>query len=466
MACMDHLVPLLAAAVARVEAVAPYASAYARRNSGTLVRIDSASTTCQPVAPDAGLTLSAWTGERFLEESTDQLDAGGIAAAGERLLAAVTRAGIVRGGVQLDPGELLVRNFAQAQVRDSRLVPAADKIAHARALRAVLAGDLLQEATAVVGDVHAEIVFVNRTRRLTQQLHRVRQIVLGLWAKDDAQVQLHGGFEHLGGWEQQTLDAPYLAELKRDGPRLVGAPRLPDPGEHTCVFSGEFAGIFAHEAFGHGTEQDMFLKDRAQGAHWLGKQVASPLVQMFDDPANGWAASYFFDDEGTLAQPTEIIRDGVLVAGINDRYSHAVLGHRGLVARKTANGRREAYDHKPYTRMTNTFFGGGTSSTADLIAGVERGYLLTHPSNGMEDPKGWGIQLEGAMAEEIRDGQLTGRVFSPVVVTGSVPRLLQSIDGVGREVVEASVGMCGKGYKEWVKVTDGGPALRLKAVIA
>jgi TldD protein len=33
-------------------------------------------------------------------------------------------------------------------------------------------------------------------------------------------------------------------------------------------------------------------------------------------------------------------------------------------------------------------------------------------------------------------------------------------------MVEASVGMCGKGYKEWVKVTDGGPALRLKAVIA
>jgi TldD protein len=194
--------------------------------------------------------------------------------------------------------------------------------------------------------------------------------------------------------------------------------------------------------------------------------VASPLVQMYDDPANGWAASYFFDDEGTLAQPTEIIRDGLLVAGLNDRHSHAWLNHRGVAVRKTANGRREAYDHKPYTRMTNTFFGTGSSTVEQLIAGVERGYHLTHPSNGMEDPKGWGIQLEGAMAEEIRDGKLTGRVFSPVVVTGSVPRLLQSVDGVGRDMVEASVGMCGKGYKEWVKVTDGGPALRLKAVIA
>ncbi len=463
---MDRLIAPLAAAVAQVEAVAPYASAYARRDAGTQVRVDGAGTTCQPLSPRAGVTLSAWTGSRFLEESTDQLDEPGIAAAAARLAARAQAAGISGKGVVLEPGEKLERSYVQPMVRDGRLVPAGEKTALARTLREQIADPTLQEAVALVGDIHADIVFVNRTRKLRQELHRVRQIVLGVWARDGQQVQLHGGFERLGGWEHQTLDGEYLADLRRDGPRLIGALCIPDPGEHTCVFSGEFAGIFAHEAFGHGTEQDLFLKDRAQGAHWLGKAVASPLVQMFDDPANGWAASYFFDDEGTLAQPTEIIRDGVLLAGLNDRYSHAVLGHRGLAARKTANGRREAYDHKPYTRMTNTFFGTGSSTVAELIAGVERGYFLTHPSNGMEDPKGWGIQLEGAMAEEIRDGRLTGVVFSPVVVTGSVPRLLHSVDGVGRELVEASIGMCGKGYKEWVKVTDGGPALRLKAVIA
>ena len=463
---MDHLIPILADAVRTLEAHAPYASAYARRDAGTQVRVDSASTTCQPVPPNAGVTLTAWTGARFLEESTDCLDAAGIHAASVALCARIESTGIVRDGLVLEPGEALTQSFAQTMEVDSRTVSAADKIALARDLRTALAGERLQEATAIVGDVHAEIVFVNRTRRLQQHLHRVRQIVLGIWSHDGAQVQLHGGFERIGGWEHQTTSGTYLNELRHDGPRLIGAPRLPDPGEHLCVFDGAFAGIFAHEAFGHGTEQDLYLKDRSEGAHWLGKAVASPLVQMFDDPANGWAASYFFDDEGTLSQPTEIIRDGVLTAGLNDRYSHAVLGRRGLNVRKTANGRREAYDHKPYTRMTNTFFGAGDSTVEDLIAGVERGYYLTHPSNGMEDPKGWGIQLEGAMAEEIRDGKLTGRVYSPVVVTGSVPRLLQSVDGVGREVVEASVGMCGKGYKEWVKVTDGGPALRLKAVIA
>ncbi|MBA2482192.1 MAG: TldD/PmbA family protein, partial [Planctomycetes bacterium] len=454
---LQSLVPAFATAVERLEARAPYASAYARRDAGTNVRIDSVSTTCQPVAPNAGFTLVAWTGSRFLEASCDELDAAAIDRTAGRLLERLAAVGAEAGRVALDPGEPLERHFAQPMAVDSRRVPAVEKVALARTLRERLAegADRLIQSVAIVGDVHAEIVFVNRARRLSQELHRVRQIALGVFGDGTSQASLHGGFERIGGWDRHLVDGSlahaYLDELRRDGPRVLGAPRLPDPGEHDCVFSGDFAGIFAHEAFGHGTEQDMFLKDRAKGAEFLGKPVASPLVRMYDDPSNGWAASYFFDDEGVLATPTEIIRDGLLTHGINDRYSAAALGARGLAVQKTANGRREAYDHKPYTRMTNTYFGAGDSSVDAMIASIRHGYYLRHPSNGMEDPKGWGIQLEGAMAEEIRDGRLTGTVYSPVVVTGSVPKLLHSVSMVGRDVVEASLGMCGKGYKEWVK---------------
>jgi TldD protein len=461
------LIPALADAVATLERVVPFASGYARRNRGTMVRVDSASTVCTPLPPDAGFTLTAWTGDRFLEASCDDACPEAVRAQAHRLADRARACDPDRGAPAPAPGESLDRHFAQPMAADPRRLDATAKVADAQAIRAALAGaPHLAEAVAMVGDVHAEIAYVNRTRRLSQELHRVRQIAVGVFMRDGRQAQLHDGREAIGGWERLADPAELVAAVRRDGPRILGAPRIPDPGEHTCVFDGHFAGIFAHEAFGHGTEQDMFLKDRAKGAEFLGKRVASDLVDMYDDPANGWAASFFFDDEGILATPTCIVRQGILVAGINDRHSHAVLNRRGLAVAKTANGRRESYDRKPYTRMTNTFFGGGDQTIGQLIGGVERGYLLTHPSNGMEDPKGWGIQLEGAMAEEIRDGKLTGRVFSPVVVTGSVPRLLQSVDGVGREVHEASLGMCGKGYKEWVKVTDGGPALRLKAVIA
>src|SRR5690606_12256421 len=152
---------------------------------------------------------------------------------------------------------------------------------------------------------------------------------------------------------------------------------------------------------------------------------------------------------------------GVLKRPMTDLISATKLG----VAR-TANGRRESVARKAYTRMSNTFFGPGQGTLEDLVARVDDGLLVRRSRNGMEDPKGWGIQCETYLAEEIKGGKRTGRVFGPVVITGYVPDLLQSIDGVSADVHISGLGMCGKGYKEWVKVTDGGPALKLKARIA
>ena len=67
------------------------------------------------------------------------------------------------------------------------------------------------------------------------------------------------------------------------------------------------------------------------------------------------------------------------------------------------------------------------------------------------------------MVEEIKNGKLTGKVYSPVIVTGFVPDLLNSISMVGKERFIKGLGFCGKGHKEWVKVTDGGPYLKLRA---
>ena len=98
-----------------------------------------------------------------------------------------------------------------------------------------------------------------------------------------------------------------------------------------------------------------------------------------------------------------------------------------------------------------------------MVASIKHGYLIDYATNGMEDPKGWGIQLEALMAREIIDGKLTDNYFSPIIVTGYVPELLKSISMIGKKMEIAGLGYCGKGHKEWVKVTDGGPFLKLKA---
>lgn len=234
------------------------------------------------------------------------------------------------------------------------------------------------------------------------------------------------------------------------------------PGVYDVITDSSITGLIAHEAFGHGVEMDQFVKDRALAKEYVGKYVASPISNMRDGAAAVVsAASYFFDDDGVLAGDTQIIKDGVLVSGICDLVSACQLG-----VKPTGNGRRESFKRKAYTRMTNTFFEGRNDKLEDMIKSVKHGYMLFETNNGMEDPKNWQIQCTAEYGIEIIDGKLTENYVSPVVMSGSVPELLKSITMIsgGEEIIGA--GTCGKGYKELVRVTAGGPALKVKVKLA
>lgn len=235
-----------------------------------------------------------------------------------------------------------------------------------------------------------------------------------------------------------------------------------EPGEYEIITHPSITGLIAHEAFGHGVEMDMYVKHRARSRYFMNQPVASSLVNMHDGAAATLsAASYFFDDDGVLAQDTLIIEKGILRSGISDMISASELGKK-----PTGNGRRESFSHKSYTRMTNTFFAPGKDKLEDMIASVKHGYYLCDTDNGMEDPKNWQIQCTAAYGLEIKDGKFTGKIVAPVVISGYVLDLLKSISMVSDEWKIIGSGMCGKGYKEWVFVSDGGPYMKAKAKLA
>lgn len=236
---------------------------------------------------------------------------------------------------------------------------------------------------------------------------------------------------------------------------------LPIPGTYTIIMDPSITGLIAHEAFGHGLEMDMFVKDRAKAIEYMNKEVAKPILSMKDGANSAFSvASYFFDDEGVLAQDTQIIDKGILVGGICDSISASILNYK-----PTGNGRRESFKRKAYTRMTNTFFDKGTSSLEEMISSVDYGYYISTTNNGMEDPKNWGIQCTALYGKEIKDGKFTGNIISPVVMSGYVIDLLQSISMVSNDFEMHGNGSCGKGYKEWVRVSDGGSCLKAKVKI-
>ena len=262
---------------------------------------------------------------------------------------------------------------------------------------------------------------------------------------------------NLGGSEiLESLEADIPHSVEMTVALLDSEPMV--PGEYDCICTPEVTGMIVHEAFGHGVEMDMFAKDRALAKSYVGEYVASPLVNMHDGAAVGdEVASYFFDDDGVEAKDTLVIENGVLRQGISD-----TMAAMRLKTEPTGNSRRESYRRKAYTRMTNTYFEAGKDKLEDMIASIPYGFLLENATSGMEDPKNWGIQCLVNMAREIKDGRLTGRVFSPVVLTGYVPDLLKSISMVSDDFELRGSGFCGKGYKEFVKVSDGGPYIKAK----
>ncbi len=361
------------------------------------------------------------------------------------------------------PIEEEAESFIVAEEIEWKSVPLQQKVAFARKQQEAFKNECdkdirLIEMVLLLQYVRSCSLFVNRYRYFIQEIPRTEIIYQAIASKKKKNAQLHDGKSAQGGYEKIALSKKERKNFLNDLTKLLTAKRL-SPGEYDVIFDPEFAGIFAHEAFGHGTEVDQFPKGRSKGAEYLNKQVASTLVDMYDSPnLPGISASYFFDDEGQRTSSTQIIEKGILKQGLTNAYSalKAALP-------RTANGRRESYARKAYARMSNTTFGTGENSFEEMLASIESGYLLRHPSNGMEDPKGWGIQLEGYMVEEIKNGKLTGKVYSPVIVTGFVPDLLNSISMVGKERFIKGLGFCGKGHKEWVKVTDGGPYLKLRA---
>ena len=277
---------------------------------------------------------------------------------------------------------------------------------------------------------------------------------INTFTKENGRIRdSYRGYSNLGGTEiLKKLGDEGVSESVRCAVDLLRSEQIP-AGEYDCICSPDVTGMIVHEAFGHGVEMDMFVRDRALARDYIGERVASDKVNMHDSAcAVSEAASYFFDDEGNLSRDTKIISNGILLRGICDEISASRLG-----TSPTGNGRRESSDRRAYTRMTNTYFEAGEDSLEDMIASVKHGFLLEEARNGMEDPKNWGIQCVVGIAREISDGALTGRIFSPVVLSGYVPDLLRSIRMTGRDFTLSGCGFCGKGHKEWVKVSDGGP---------
>lgn len=408
---------------------------------------------------DKGFTVKMTNGRAFFEYSVDDIS-GDIEALADSILKQTDVAESLKEDmIHSCPiaDEPLVKSFERkcdfADFDDKHLLDACTVIKDTILSKS----ENIANASVIIRTLDVNKTFISKNRTLEQAYTWVNGILVANYREGDKVVSVREGeCSHLLGEVLEKL--PKKADiLVKKAQKLVGAKPI-TPGVYDVITDPSVTGLLAHEAFGHGVEMDMFVKDRALAKNYMGKYVASPICNMHDGAcATLSVASYFFDDDGVLAHDTQIIKDGILVSGISDLISASQLG-----TVPTGNGRRQDHTRKAYSRMTNTFFEKGTDKLEDMIASIKHGYMIFETNNGMEDPKNWAIQCVAEYGIEIVDGKLTDNYVSPVVMSGYVPDVLKSISMISDDFVVEGAGMCGKGHKEWVRVSDGGPALKLR----
>ncbi len=450
--------------VAEMERSVPYAAALMRTSTGLRLDLRDGGQTANRLDPLAGVVLTASNGHSLEETATDHLEPDDVRAAARDLVARV----LAEPGNGSRPRlEIAVdgagdADFATPMQIDPASVSLADKLARHEAVRRRLreSDPRAVQASAGYGETLQQQVFVNRAGLLTQQVRRTT-LSLVLYVSDGQQQRYdylaRGG---TGGLEIVEMPDEAIAEAAEVAVGLLTARPVP-AGTYDIVSDPSVSGTIAHEAFGHGVETDMFLKERARSADYIGKRVGSDLVTIIDDPtAPRGYGGYFVDDEGQPASPTVIIRDGIFQRGLTDLYSATRLG-----IPRSANGRRESIHRKAYARMSNTFFARGASTRDELLASLDDGLLVCRALNGMEDPKGWGIQIWANFAREYKAGKPTGVLYAPVAMTGYVPDVLADVTMVANDF-EITPGTCGKGWKELVPNGAGGPHVRTRLRLA
>ena len=259
-------------------------------------------------------------------------------------------------------------------------------------------------------------------------------------------------YEDLTNLDEQVRSAAQRAVAALSLPSVKG-------NTYTVVIDPILSGLFVHEAFGHLSEADMAYENPdLLEVMSIGRRFGPEELQIFDGAApEGHRGSYFYDDEGTPASTTQLIKDGVLVGRLHSRETAGKLGEA-----PTGNARCLNYHYAPIVRMTNTWIERGKTPVADLFTDIKEGVYASNWLGGMTNGEmftfsageAWMIR-NGQIAEPVRDVTLSGNVF----------QTLADIEAIGDDFYWDESGGCGKGGQSGLAVGCGGPSLRIRDVV-
>ena len=266
-----------------------------------------------------------------------------------------------------------------------------------------------------------------------------------------------GGRVGMEYFQEQLLPETIGTDAAQEALHLLEASPSP-AGEMPVVLAPGHSGVLIHEAVGHLLEADFIRKKTSIFWDKFGKNVASPQVNIYDDPTiPHFRGSYNMDDEGTPPKKTVLIQDGKLSGMLQDRLSAGLL-KKPL----TGHGRRQDYTCIPIPRMSNTYIDKGSENPEDILKSVDRGFYAHKYQGGqVEDSGKFTFSVSSGFL--IEKGKLT-RPVKQATLIGTNIDILKKIEMVGFDLkFGLQTGTCGKEGQS-APVSDGCPTLKISAM--
>ena len=314
----------------------------------------------------------------------------------------------------------------------------------------------VQTSTIGYGDSYRKTYFANSEGAYIEQERIDVNMRLAAIARDGGDVQQSGiSVGSLGDFSFARSLEGDAKEVAHRAVDLLKAPQVKG-GEYTVILDPILAGVFIHEAFGHLSEADhVYEDDRMRDIMYMGRRFGGTHLNVVDGAAvPGLRGSYAYDDEGTPATRTHLIREGVLVGRLHSRETAAKMGET-----PTGNARAINYRHPPIVRMTNTFIEPGAASFDDLLADVKEGVYARNWYGGMTSMEMFIFSAGEAFM--IRNGKVE-ELLRPVMLTGNLFTTLENLDAVASDLDMNQGGGCGKGGQSPLPVSNGSPHIRIQ----
>jgi PmbA protein len=243
-------------------------------------------------------------------------------------------------------------------------------------------------------------------------------------AEQDDQVET--GYSYAVGRNPLALDGARCGrEAAQRACDLLGAVKC--PSMKATVVLDPFVAAAVIGVISAALTADAVQKGRSLFATLEGRRVADPLMHLSDDGLHpDGLASAPFDGEGTPSRRTPLVEGGVLQGFLYDTYTGRKAGKAS-----TGNGLRGSYQSVPAVRPTNLVVAGRATPAEELIAGVERGVLITNAvgvHSGANPVSGeFSVGITGLLIESGRLGQ----PVHEVTLAGDIITMLEHVVALG-----------------------------------